>query len=131
MKQLSTVQNVLYVAGAILMIVGAALFAWRRLEACVVYVVGVLLFASMQLVAAYLGSNFVIKRLRRQQLFGAFCFVASAIAMAMFMWDLCRGSFMFRYVHHNEWVLLMAIGALVQLYAAYRIPKELEKETKR
>ncbi|MCD8301600.1 MAG: hypothetical protein LUC44_01125 [Prevotellaceae bacterium] len=131
MKQLSTVQNVLYVAGAVLMIVGAALFAWRRLEACVVYVAGVLLYASMQFVAAYLGSNFVIQRLRRQQLFGAFCLVASAVAMAMLMWDLCRGSFMFRYVHHNEWVMLMAIGALVQLYTAYRIPKELEKEAKR
>ncbi len=130
MKQLSSLKNTLYKAGAVLMVAGAAVYMLHRLTACVLYVAGVLLFVSMQLMAEYEGSNFAVKRLRRQQLFGLFCFLASAVAMVMFTWDLRHGSFYFRYVHNNEWVILLAIGALVQLYAAYRIPMELKKELK-
>lgn len=31
----------------------------------------------------------------------------------------------------NEWIVCLLIGALLQLYAAFRIPSELEKEAKK
>ncbi len=128
MRRLSPLENALYVVGAVLMVAGAGAYVWCRTVACVLYVVGVSLFVAMQFLAAYDGASPVVRRLRRQQLFGLFCLVASAVAMAMLAWDLRHGSFSFRYVHSNEWVVLLAIGALVQLYAAFRIPAELGKE---
>ncbi len=110
------------------MLAGALAFLWTHVVACILYVVGVLMFAAMQLLASYEGDAITIQRLRRQQLFGLFCMLASAVAMSMLTWDLHQGSFSFRYVHNNEWVILLAIGALLQLYTAFRIPKELEKE---
>ena len=29
---------------------------------------------------------------------------------------------------HNEWILCMLVGCLMQLYTAFRIPQEMEKE---
>lgn len=128
MRQLSPIQNVLYRLGAVLMLVGAASFLLNRMVACGLFVIGVLLFAAMQLQERYEGGNLMVRRLRRQQLFGLCCLVLSAVAMVMLVWDLSQGSFRFRFTHHNEWVVLLAIGSLIQLYTAFRIPAELEKE---
>ncbi len=130
MKRLTTFQNALYRTGATLMLAGAVVFLWWHVASCILYVVGVVLFAAMQISASYTGDDFTVQRLRRQQLFGLFCLLASAVAMSLLTWDLHRGSFSFRYVHHNEWVLLLAIGALMQLYTSFRIPRELGKDLK-
>lgn len=130
MKTLSLGQNLLYRVGGLLMLLGAASFPFVRLAACIAFAVGVVLYASMQWLAAYEGRNLVVARLRRQQLFGLLWLIAAAVAMAMFTWDLYHGTFLFRFVHHNEWLVLLAVGAAVQLYTAFRIPAELEREKK-
>ncbi len=121
-------ENALYVVGELLKVTGAGANVRCHTVSRVLYELEVSHFVAMQFLAAYDGASPVVRRLRRQQLFGLFCLVASAVAMAMLAWDLRHGSFSFRYVHSNEWVVLLAIGALVQLYAAFRIPAELGKE---
>ena len=34
------------------------------------------------------------------------------------------------FTRHNEWILCLTVAAVLQLYTAYRIPAELEKENK-
>ncbi len=128
MRRLTSLKMALYVIGAVLLVAGALLYLWFRLAACVLYVAGAALFASMQLYAVYEGSSHVVRRLRRQQLFGLLCVLASAVAMAMGVYDVYRGSFMFRFAHHNEWVVLLAIGAVAELYVSFRMPAELKGE---
>lgn len=131
MKTLTLWQNLLYRMGALLMLGGAAAFPFARLVACMAFAVGVGLYASMQVQASYEGNSLVVSRLRRQQLIGLCWLVAAAVAMGMLTWDLYQGSFLFRFVHHNEWLVLLAVGAAIQLYTAFRIPAELKRETKK
>ena len=122
MRPLSRTENLLFRIGALLMVGGAAAFLVNGQAASVVFAFGAVLFAAMQLRTVYEGRNFVVARLRRQQLFGAAMLVLAAVAMV--------GQTFFRYnaVRHNEWVVCLLIGAVIQLYTALRIPNELEKE---
>ena len=62
----------------------------------------------------YEGRNLIIIRLRRQQILGAMFLLLTALLM--FLLD------------HNEWILSLTIAAILELYTAFRIPKEIEKE---
>lgn len=107
--------------GALMMVIGAGTFLFAGVAACVVYIVGTMLFTTMQLRASYDGHNFTLIRLRRQQMFGAAILVLSAVSM-IYQW---MGHYMVRY---NEWVVCLLVGAIFELYTAFRIPQELEKE---
>ena len=119
MKTLTKVQNLVFRIGALLMIAGAAMWLFAGLLANIFYVVGVIMFVTMQLQATYEGNDFVIQRLRRQQLFGAFALVLSATAMT-------TQAMGYNLVQHNEWVVCLLIGAIIQLYTAFRIPQALK-----
>lgn len=119
MKTLTKVQNFVFRIGALLMIAGAAMWLFAGLLANIFYVVGVIMFVTMQLQATYEGNDFVIQRLRRQQLFGAFALVLSATAMT-------TQAMGYNLVQHNEWVVCLLIGAIIQLYTAFRIPQALK-----
>lgn len=105
------------------MVFGAALFVFNPILANVLFFVGTLSFVSMQVRATYNGSNFVIDRLRRQQLLGACALCLSAIALT-------SQNFGYWMLRHNEWVVCLLIGSIIQLYTGFRIPQELEKENK-
>lgn len=122
MRPLSKTENFLFRIGALLMLAGAATYLVNGPVACVAFVCGVMLFAIMQLRMVYEGSNFVVARLRRQQLFGAAMLVLAAATMV------AQTFFCYNVVRHNEWVVCLLIGAVIQLYTAFRIPNELEKE---
>ncbi len=89
-----------------------------------IYCVGVLMFASMQLLDSYDGDNFTIRRLRRQQMLGALLLLLSGAAMI-------GGTYHLPYMGHNEWVIIMMIAAVLELYSAFRIPAELRKEERK
>ena len=72
------------------------------------------LFAAMQITDTYKGSSFVVKRLRRQQIIGAVLLVAAGILMLV--------------LHRNEWMVCLLVAAIFELYTAFRIPKELERD---
>lgn len=113
MKQ--KVRNLVFVSGGLMLVVGAALIITHWVAAPYIYIAGSLLFAAIQLTERYKGDNFVLKRLYRQQKFGALVLVATGAAML--------------FMKHNQWIVFLTIGVLFELYTAFRIPQELDKET--
>lgn len=107
--------------GGLLLIVGAALYMFRPLVAFVLYTIGALCFGCLQMLQSYDGQNFIIRRLRRQQLLGALALLLAACCM-------CMQTFRFGFALRNEWVVCLAIGAVLELWTAFRIPAELQKE---
>ena len=91
-------------AGAVLLLAGAVLQITRWELAPYVQVMG----------NRYDGRNFIIKRLRRQQIFGAVALVFTGVLMFT--------------MKRNEWIVCLSIAAVLELYTAFRIPQELEKE---
>lgn len=121
MKELDPRLVILQQAGAILMLVGAALFMWQPLIATVLYTVGAVVFCPLQMLQRYDGKNFVVRRLRRQQLLGLIAFLCGACCMIM---QVGR----FGFARRSEWVVCVTIGCIIELYTAFRIPAELRKE---
>lgn len=108
------IQQAIYILGGILLVAGAALYITRWAWVPYMYITGSFMFAAMQMLDRYTGKNLVLRRLRRQQLLGAIALMIAGILMLA-----CE---------HNEWILCMLVGCLVELYTAFRIPQEYEKE---
>ena len=129
MKQLSKTQTLIFVVGALLMVigVGASLLAWS--PAPYVFAVGAIAFTSMQFLQRYEGSNFVIRRLRGIMLMSDCLFLLSALLMFASMGNVF-GLSQVNYITYiyNKWVLTLLIAAILQLYSTHRIDRELAKE---
>ena len=101
--------------GALLVLVGAMLQITRWELSPYIYTVGAVLFAYVQvMMGRYDGKNLIIRRLRRQQIIGAALLVFAGVLMFT--------------SKRNEWIVCLTIAAVLQLYTAYRIPSEMEKE---
>lgn len=104
----------LMVAGAILVLAGASVYITRWASAPYMYTVGATMVALAQFNSPIeTKHNPTLKRLRVQQLLGAFLLVVT-------------GSLMF-FAHRNEWIVSLSVAAVLELYTAFRIPQELEK----
>lgn len=106
--------NYMAMGGAVLILggVGSYITGWELSP--VLYSLGAIMFVIPQLLVRYEGKNPVIARLRRQQIFGALLLLVTAVCMFT--------------LHHNEWIVCLTIAAVLELYTAFRIPKELENE---
>lgn len=124
MKNLNTWQNAVFRLGAILMLAGAAAFMFQHVLAFWLYVIGCLGFCCMQALAGYEGRDLAVKRLRRQQLMGCVFFFLAAVCMSMqvFHWG--------RYMR-NEWVVMLTIGCVLELYTSWRLPSVLSHSGKK
>ena len=100
--------------GAGLLLVGAMLQITRWELAPVLYTIGAVLFAYVQVMSRYEGKNLIVRRLRRQQILAAVLLVFAGVLMFV--------------TRHNEWELCLSAAAVIQLYTAFRIPSEMEKE---
>lgn len=120
MKELSSLENACFRIGALLMLVGAAIFILSPTAGMFIFGVGTLMFTLMQIRAEYLGRAITVIRLRRQQLLACCCFVLTLVLMSMQLhnWGPCR---------RQEWVVALTIGCILELYTSFRIPQELEK----
>ena len=129
MRQLNKIQTLIFLVGALLMVVGAAasVLAWKL--APYIFAVGVIAFTSMQLLQRYEGTNFVVRRLRRMMILSDFLFLLSALLMFASMGNVF-GLSQIDYITYiyNKWVLTLLVAALLQLYATHRIDRELVKE---
>jgi len=129
MRQLTKVQNIIFLVGGLLMVVGAGatLLAWRL--APYVFAVGAICFASMQMLQRYEGQNFVIRRLRRIMLLSDVLFLVAALLMLANQGNFLGLSYItyIQYVY-NKWVVVLLIAAILQIYTIHRIGHELEKE---
>ena len=132
MKQLNSLQNAIFVSGAVLMVAGAALWMMFKSLAPWIFAVGALAFVAMQVQQRYEGDNFTIQRLRRIMLMSDVLLILTAALMFAddgnpFGLDHLTW---LNYIHNN-WMVLLLLAAVIQLYTVYRIDAELKKEAKK
>ena len=108
--------QIIQMVGAVLLLAGAMLQITRWELSPFIYTLGAVMFAYIQVMSRYDGKNLIIRRLRRQQIIGAVLLVFAGVLMFV--------------TRHNEWVLCLSAAAVIQIYTAFRIPTELEKENK-
>lgn len=132
MKQLSPIETAVYLAGALLMVIGAGANVFALAWAPYCFMVGALAFTLMQAKQTYDGPNFVIRRLRRIMLISNLLMIAAATLMIVDRGNMLRLDYIsyVQYVH-NKWVVVLLIAAILQLYTSHRIGHELDKEAKK
>jgi hypothetical protein len=132
MRELSKWQNVVFLLGGLLMVVGAGVSILSFSVAPYVYGLGAIGFASMQMLQRYDGSSITIRRLRRIMLLSDVLFLLSAVLMFASQGN-SFGMPQIAYVQYvyNKWVVTLMLAAILQLYATHRIGSELEKEAKK
>lgn len=120
MKELSSAEVMLFRTGGILVLSSLMLRVLYPLPGLIIFGVGSVLFSLMLLRNEYLGTDFVIRRLRRQQLLGSVFLLGSVVFLT------CQ-HFRLGMFQRNEWVVSLAISAVILLYTSWRIPSELSK----
>lgn len=134
MKQLSKLQSTLFLIGGALMVVGAGCYAFLVAQqiVCWVYLVGALIFASMQVNQTYEGNSTTIKRLKRIMTTADIFFVLSGLLMVdsayMFLRDSFSDTVTYLNLIYNKWVLMLLVAAILEMYTMHRIGSELKKE---
>ena len=111
---MSKIYQIVQGVGAVLLLVGAMLQITRWELSPILYTIGAVMFSYVQVMTRYEGKNLIVRRLRRQQILGAVLLVFAGVLMFV--------------TKHNEWVLCLTVAAILELYTAFRIPSELEKE---
>ncbi|MBO6125467.1 MAG: hypothetical protein J6P55_06390 [Bacteroidaceae bacterium] len=122
-RELSSWENMLFRMGAILMLIGVTVHIFNAEISLFIYGIGAMLFCLMQLRAVYEGNDLNVIRLRRQQLFACLMFIGTAMCMSMQVYQ-------YGFARRNEWVVALAIGCVLELYTAWRIPNALQKAKK-
>jgi hypothetical protein len=117
---------------ALLMVVGAGAGIFRWYYFPYVYAIGAIGYASMQMLQRYEGCDFTIRRLRRVMLFSDVLLLLTAVFMFASQ-DNSLGLDRIIYLQYvnNNWVVVLLVAAILQLYTTYRISSELEKEAKK
>lgn len=121
------------------MVVGVGCFVvgWMQHVACLVFLVGAVLFGVMQGMQSYEGRSVVVRRLWRLMMLADILFILSGILMVdtvyHFLLPLFRdetGAGYYNYIQYvyNKWVVLLLIAAILEVYTTHRIAKELQKE---
>jgi len=131
MHQLSKVESILLLLGGLLMVIGSGASLFLQSWAPYVFAPGALLFVAMQLRQRYEGSDFVIRRLRRILIISDVLFLMAALFMFANESNFLGIQYLsyIKYVHNN-WIVLLLVAAVLQLYASHRIAHELEKDAK-
>ena len=131
MKQLSSIETAILLVGGLLMVVGAGAWLFLQSWAPWVYAPGALMFAAMQLRQRYEGNVFTIRRLRRMIIVSDILFLVAALLMFANQSNFLGLDYLsyIKYVRNN-WVVVLLVAAILQLYASHRIASELEKHAK-
>ena len=138
MKQSTKIQSAIFLLGGVMMVVGAACFAFgfiypkMLLYTSWVFLLGNVLFSVMQAMQVYEGSSLVIHRLKRMQYIADIFFVLSGVSMVDTVYAFARHWFdnyeTYITYFYNKWVVFLLIAALLELYTTHRISNELKKE---
>ena len=134
MKQLSKLQSVIFLLGGVLMVVGAACFAFgfiypkMMLITSWLFLAGTVLFSVIQAMQVYEGPSLIIHRLKRMQYVADIFFVLSGISMVDTVYAFARHWFSNQETYityfYNKWVVFLLIAALLELYTTHRISHE-------
>lgn len=141
MRQLNRFQNILFLIGGAMMVIGAGFYVFGFSHpASWVFLVGTILFSSMQILQAYDGDSFVIRRLRRIMVFADILFVLAGLLMVenaynfllpFFQNHITNGLNAYIIYIMGKWVVLLLVAAILEVYTTHRISHELEKEAKK
>ena len=132
MIQLNETENVIFLCGAVLMVIGSAANIFMASWAPYVFAAGALAFVLMQLKQRYEGDSITIRRLRRITVVSDLFFLLAALLMFANRSNLLglRWDYYLNYIHNN-WVVALLVAAILQLYSTHRIAHELDKEAKK
>lgn len=131
MRQLSNIEVWLMLAGGLLMVVGSGASLFLQSWAPYVFAPGALLFAAMQMRQRYEGKDFTVRRLRRMMLLSDGLFLVAALLMFANQGNFLGLDYLsyIKYVHNN-WIVVLLVAAVLQLYSSHRIANELENTQK-
>ena len=131
MRELNKTESAILVIGAVMMVIGSGANIFAQSWAPYVFAMGTIGFVLMQLKQKYDGDNVAIKRLRRMVIISDVCLLLAAVMMFANMDNLFRLDAItyIKYVHNN-WVVVLMVAAMLQLYTSHRISKEILKDWK-
>ena len=129
MSEINKTENAILVIGAVMMVIGSGANLFAQSWAPYVFAMGTIGFVLMQLKQKYDGDNVAIKRLRRMVIISDVCLLLAAVMMFANMDNLFRLDAItyIKYVHNN-WVVVLMVAAMLQLYTSHRISKEMLKD---
>ncbi len=123
MKRLNLYENIIFMAGGLLMVLGALAYMIPTLEfySPLIFALGAMCYAAMQMLMTYDGQSIVLKRLRRQQIISDILLLITAALLIMNTWRIGP-------IKGDLWKITLTIAAVIQLYTAFRIPQELKQD---
>ncbi len=138
MRQLNRIEALAMLAGALLMVIGAGVYVFTAAAvAAWLFAAGAVAFASMQLRQTYDGRNTAIRRLRKIMSVADALFILSAalmlentyhVLLPLFLQYIDNGYYAYLTYVHNNWVVLLLVAAILEIYTTHRISGELKKE---
>lgn len=134
MKELSKNQQIIMAVGATLMVVGVGCYVFNFMPYVfsVVFTVGAIAFAVMQILqASYVDSdNVTLRRLKKIMIVGDVCFILAGLLMLensyMVLYRFLSWDIWLKYFWNN-WVVFLLVAAILELYTSHRISYELKK----
>lgn len=149
MKQLSKIQSIIMLAGGMTMVICSGIIMMATLVAGGEWVptvqklvpwfflAGAIAFVTVQRMQQYTGTSMTIIRLRSIQLLSGISFIVAGLLMIEnfchlvqpFVVSDMNSYFTYVQVVHNNWVVMLLIGAVLQMYTVHRIASELQKDS--
>lgn len=139
---MSQTQSLVFAAGAAMMVLGVCGVVFGSFAgitfvriATVVFALGAVAFAVMQMLQTYDGGSITIRRLRHIMVIGDVCFIIAALLMVEsnfhFVYPLMaqtvEGRNAWLHYIYNNWVVALLIAAILEMYTTHRISCELKK----
>lgn len=124
----------LFLTGGLLMVVGAGLFSFLILQevACWIFLAGAIMFGGVQIWQDAPIDTVTVRRLKRIMNLADLLFIAAGILMVdthyMFLRPLFDSQIDYVVTLYNKWVLLLLIGAVIEIYTMHRISSETKKK---
>ncbi len=125
--------------------VGLYVFAVAPKVVSIIFLIGTVLFAAMQIAQRYEGTSLTLRRLRSIMTLADVAFIIAGLLMFENAWHLlfqatvwhnhdvmnfeAYESYM-KYVN-NKWVVALLVAAVLELYSMNRISYELKKEERK
>lgn len=141
MKQPTKRNNIIMLTGGMVMVLSAGLLmlaafnsqqAWAAVAqktVSILFFIGAIAYTAAQRQMAYASTDFTLNRLFSLQFLSGFCFVIAGLDMTEQYWTILKpfvvkdidSYFIYLRVVYNNWVVLLLIGGLLQLYTSHRI----------
>ena len=132
MRTLSKWETMTILVGGLLMVIGSGAYVFMQSWAPYVFAVGSVLFVFIQIRQRYTGDSLAVRRLRHILLLSDVLFLLASFLMIANQGNFLHLDFLtyIKYIHNN-WVVVLLVAAILQLYASHRIANEMEKEAKK